>query len=195
MCHPESYLASSRTGFSLSAFPSPAKIKTRQAEARPTRIARFSLREFTIDQPIRRFASEASEGLLDGPELKRRAGLARLSQAVCAVTIIFGWRTRAARTGVTAVSDSNTSRPAPEICSASSAAKSAASSIKPPRAVLIIAAVFFIFAKAAAPNRCCVSPVSGACSEMKSARASNASNGTSSALDFAARVSFSRDRE
>src|SRR6266700_2539160 len=36
---------------------------------------RFLFRQLTIDQSIRRFAFEASEGLLDGAELKRRGGL------------------------------------------------------------------------------------------------------------------------
>ena len=64
---------------------------------------------------------------------------------MCAVTITFGWFTRAVRTGVTAVSDSTTSRPAPKIFPASSALSSAASSIRPPRDVLMIVAVAFHF--------------------------------------------------
>jgi hypothetical protein len=85
-----------------------------------------------------------------------------LNHALCGVATTFAWFTIAWRSGVIAVSDSRTSRPAPAILLESIAASRAASSIHPPRAVLMMNAVFFIFLNAASLKTCLVLSLRGA---------------------------------
>src|ERR1700694_3409956 len=111
------------------------------------------------------------------PVAMLRAAIADISErvrvvalAMCGASTTFGSTTRP---GCTAGSRSYTSRPTPAIFLAFSASTRAASSTTGPREVLMRIAVFFIKANCGVLSRCCVSGVSGTCTETKSDSASS----------------------
>jgi hypothetical protein len=72
---------------------------------------RVSLRKSSIDEPVEPFPMRQATTCAAARACSVASFLAH--PAVCAVTMSFGWFTSAVRTGVTWVSDSNTSRAAP----------------------------------------------------------------------------------